>query len=322
MFSELARRLTCCLALFAVIAIPVAITTLGCSREAAPLPPIDNQPPIDDQAKLPLPAGKILPAEEIVSAEEILPAGQPELLAYPLTNQWQTAGPRQKTRAERSFAQLKLREVPVYSGPLFVEDDEEVQLQDPQEVARRAIILWAVALRAEATPREEVVALIEKSNAWDSVSPMERRFLEDPNPDPGLSQALVWRLESLWVMLWALGHADQLDWPSNMCNVPRLVEIMQVQESSQAFITEAKLRSVQEILDAQDLTMRIHWAIRDAGLRERPTIPERLDWSGPFTAVPVTQCPGVGVVEERHHALNWLVKFLNPANWDRVDTPT
>jgi hypothetical protein len=30
----------------------------------------------------------------------------------------------------------------------------------------------------------------------------------------------------------------------------------------------------------------------------------------------------VGVVEQRHHTLNWLVNFLNPENWDNVDTPT
>ena len=301
MFSKLASAstcLSCCLAL-------IAVTTLGCSREASPpVPPVN-------QAKLPVPA------------EEILPPAQPELLTYPSTEQWQAASPQQKARAERSFAQLKSREVPVYGGPLFVADDTEAQLQAPQEVARRAIVLWAVALRAESTPREEVIALIEKADAWDSVSPMERSFLEDPAPDPGLSQALVWRLESLWVMLWALGHVDQLDWPSDMCNVPRLVEIMRAQESSPSFITNAELRSVEKILDAQDLTMRIHWAIRDASLREPSTIPEQLDWSGAFTPVPDrASVQGIGVVEERHHALNWLVKFLNPENWDRVDTPT
>ena len=297
MLSKLLRFLTFCLAM-------VAITAVGCSREEAPVAPVAKQ------AELPLPA------------EEILPPAQPDALAYPSTQQWQAAGPRQRARADRSFAQLKLREVPVYGGPLIVEDDEEVRLQDPQEVARRAIILWAVALRAEATPKEEVIALIEKANAWDSVSPMERKFLEDPNPDPDMSRALVWRLESLWVMLWALGHLDQLDWPHDMCNVPRLVEIMRVQESSPTFITDAKLRSVEEILDAQDLTMRIHWAIRDASLADQPRVPQRLVWSGLITWLPVAQCPGVGVVEERHYALNWLVQFLHPENWDQVDTPT
>lgn len=37
--------------------------------------------------------------------------------------------------------------------------------------------------------------------------------------------------------------------------------------------------------------------------------------------VPVTQSAAVGVVAERHHALNWLVRFMD-ADWDDVDTPT
>ena len=107
-----------------------------------------------------------------------------------------------------------------------------------------------------------------------------------------------------------------------MCNVPRLVEIMRAQESDPAFIQEATLRGVDQILDAQDLTMRINWAIRETSLREQATIPLRLDWSGEVNWVPIAQCPGVGVTEERHHALNWLVQFLAPKNWDEVDTPT
>jgi hypothetical protein len=30
----------------------------------------------------------------------------------------------------------------------------------------------------------------------------------------------------------------------------------------------------------------------------------------------------VGVVEQRHYTLNWLVNYLDPKNWDCVDTPT
>ena len=241
---------------------------------------------------------------------------------YPSPETWEHANDRQRRRAMRSFEQLKKRDVPVYPGPLFVSDDKEVNLQSPKDVASRTLVLWAVELRAEGMPQQEALDLIEGLDLWDSVSPEEKRFLQDDDSDPEESQTLVWRLESIWVLLWALGYIDELSWPSGMCNVPKLVEILKPHESNPAFITDAKLRSKAEILDAQDLIMRIHWAIRDSHLNHGGTIPEDLDGSQDHNAVSVTMSAAVGVVEQRHYALNWLVNFLEPEDWDHVDTPT
>ena len=241
---------------------------------------------------------------------------------YPSPDKWEHANDRQRQRALRSFAQLKKRDVPVFPGPLFVNDDEETKLQTAQDVARRTLVLWAVELRAEGVPQKEALGLIDKLDLWDSVSPEEKRFLQEENPDPEECQELVWRLESIWVLLWALGYIEELDWPSGMCDVPKLVEILKPHESSADFITNAKLRSKAEILDAQDLIMRIHWAIRDAYLNKAGVIPEGLDWSKDGDVVSVTMSAEVGVVEQRHYTLNWLVNYLDPKDWDHVDTPT
>ena len=243
-------------------------------------------------------------------------------IAYPSPDSWEHANDRQRQRAARSLKQLRTREVPVYSGPLFVDDDETVNLQTPQDVARRCLVLWAVELRAEGIPKDEARGLIDQLDLWKSVSPEEKRFLEEDHPDPDESQKLVWRLESIWVLLWALGYVDELDWPDDMCDVTKLVEIIKPQEANPEFITGAKLRSKAEILDAQDLTMRIHWAIRDAYLNQGGMIPADLDWSKDDDAIHVSRSPAVGVVEQRHYTLNWLVRFLNPEDWDHVDTPT
>jgi hypothetical protein len=171
-------------------------------------------------------------------------------------------------------------------------------------------------------PQAEARAILDKLNLWDAVSPKEKAFLDDPNPSEEVCQALVWRLESLWILTWALGYIDDPTWPDDMCDVPRLAAILSKYEGDPAFIAKAKLRPISELLDAQDLTMRIHWAIRDAVLRQGGMIPETLDWSGDPEFVPVTMSAAVGVVEQRHYALNWLLNFLKPKNWDEVDTPT
>ena len=66
---------------------------------------------------------------------------------------------------------------------------------------------------------------------------------------------------------------------------------------------------------------KVHWAIRDAWLNKRP-VPANLDWSSPAERLPAEECAAVGVVEQRHHTLNWLACFGGEDDWDRVDTPT
>jgi hypothetical protein len=68
--------------------------------------------------------------------------------------------------------------------------------------------------------------------------------------------------------------------------------------------------------------MRIHWGVRDAYLHQDGILPVGLDWSQDDDWIPSTLSAEVGVVEQRHHTLNWLVNFLDPKNWDKVDTPT
>jgi hypothetical protein len=242
--------------------------------------------------------------------------------SYPDPATWKYANKRQAQRAARSFNALRQRAVPVYPGPLFVHDDEEVSIQPADEVARRVLVLWVVVHRAEGVPRLEVLEMIDSLELWSTVSPSEERFLQNENPSQDECKQLVWRLESIWVLMWVLGYVDKLEWPSEMCDVPKLATLVRPHEADAAFVSAARVRSTAEILDAQDLTMRIHWAIRDAYLHQGGMIPEHLDWSAGCEYVPVHLAAVVGVVEQRHYTLNWLLNFLNPQDWDHVDTPT
>lgn len=234
---------------------------------------------------------------------------------YPSPSTWKHASTRQKDRAERSFAKLRRRHVPVYGGPLLVDDDEEVTAQSPQDIARRTLVLWAVALKADGTQPGEAREIIENFDLWKYVSPNEK-------PSPEENQDLVWRFECLWVLMWSLGYIDDLNWPNEMCDVDKLTKLLIEHEGDPTFISAAKLSSTRELLDAQDLTMRIHWAIRNVYLQQGGMIPEELDWSGGPEYVPVTLSAAALVVQERHHVLNWLVNFLGPESWDDVDTST
>jgi hypothetical protein len=242
--------------------------------------------------------------------------------SYPSPSDWQHANERQRNRALRSFEEMRKRAVPVYSGPLFVSDDDEVETQSPQDVARRTMVLWAVELRAEGVPRPETLGILDRLELWDSVSPLEKDFLRKENPSQSECRPFVWRLESIWVLLWSLGYLERLDWPTKMCDVPRIAKILGPCEADPEFINSASLRPKSQILDNQDLIMRLRWAIRNAFLNEGGMLPVGLDWLESHDRVPVTMSAEVGIVEQRHHTLNWLVNFLDPIDWDSVDTPT
>ncbi len=227
--------------------------------------------------------------------------------------------PAQAARYRRVLAELDRRKVPTLSGALFIDDDEETTLREPAEVARRLLVLSAVTYLADGGDRLKARKLVDCNGLWPHVSPEERTLLDAEATDDDLARKLLWRLEGMWVLTWALGHLD-LPWPAGFCDVPRLTTTVMDCEKQADFISKAKLRPKEEVLDAVQLTLLQHWAIRDAYIHQRH-IPVDLDWTGGAEMMPVVGCPTTGVVAERHHALNWLVRFGN-ADWDDVDTPT
>lgn len=230
-------------------------------------------------------------------------------------------GGGKKPRHERVNASLKKRGVPTYAEPLWSPDDAEVTLREPGQVAQRVFALWAVSLRGEGISTKEIwTEFLDRTMVEPWFTGEERRFLNQDTPDPTEAADLVWRLESMWVLVWALGHLPRLSWVDQMCDTRQLMEIVVPASTDSTFVNHAKLRSKSEILDARELAMRQHWAIRDAYLNQRQ-IPANLDWKNPTEMIPAAPSMAGRLVEERHHCLNWLIRFGN-TDWDNVDTPT
>ncbi|HEY7314476.1 MAG TPA: DUF4272 domain-containing protein [Gemmataceae bacterium] len=210
--------------------------------------------------------------------------------------------PAQEARYRRVLAELERRKVPTLSGALFIDDDEETTLREAAEVARRLLVLSAVTYLADGGDRNKAQELIERNDLWPHVTPEERRLLEAEETDPDLARKLLWRLECLWVLAWTLGKLE-LPWPAGFCDVSRLTATVMDCESQSDFVDSAALRPKAEILDALQLTLLQHWAVRDAFLHQR-AIPIDLDWSREAEMMLVRGCPTTGVVAERHHVLN------------------
>lgn len=182
-------------------------------------------------------------------------------------------------------------------------------MRDAAAVTQRMLALFAVALRAEMLAAGDTPPALEAMDTRlpgvaAALSPQERAFFAQPAPEPQQLANFGWRYESLAVLQWALGLAEALPEPTDLCDVP-LAAQRALEHAEAATRPSLTLRPVPELLDALDRHLRLHWAVRQAGQSEQPP---------PAGIVP-------GVVYERHYTLNWLLHFED-ADWDEVDTPT
>ena len=209
-------------------------------------------------------------------------------------------------RKQRSDATLVALEIPVLASLPAIEDEIEVELRPAADVLGRCAALFACALRAESLadgqppiPVSEVLQRVPL--ATDQLSPEERAFLDAEPPGRQTIVNMVWRYEALGALMWSIGLLPELPLPTALVDVPRVARIMLDLDPTQP----VSLRPDAEILDSLDLTFRLHWAATNARVTNKPP-PADLDG---------------GVIQERHHALNWLIRFEGAA-WDDVTTPT
>lgn len=211
-----------------------------------------------------------------------------------------------KARVEASLEEMGIL-VPPHLPPVVGE--AEVELRSIDETARRALALFLVVRRAASLLDYGGLlsqAELERRSpiAAAALSPREREFLAAATPSQQEVVNFCWRVEALHLLLWAIGGALNLPFPSHVCSLPDLEKFME-SVSEAEFLAHASFRATGSILDALDMHLRCHWSIVER--RKRGELDEH--------------DPLGDVVPERHHALNWLVRFEN-ADWDDTQTPT
>ncbi|MBC8136750.1 MAG: DUF4272 domain-containing protein [Fibrella sp.] len=209
-------------------------------------------------------------------------------------------------RKQRNIARLKELHIPTIDWLPYIAESE-IGLRPARAVAERAVTLCACAVHAETLRSGETESfakqLLEDVGLAHTLSPNERRFLDDPKPGEYTVIQFAWRYEACAVLLWALGETD-LPYPTVICDVPLVARTARDLATTER-LNDALLRAKDEILDQLDMIYRLHWAVRDAQINAR-TVPGGLD---------------PGVVMERHFALNWLTD-AEETPWDDTDTST
>jgi len=188
-----------------------------------------------------------------------------------------------------------------------IESIDQARFRSPQEVARRAVLLLAVAALAFGKEGDPLVEWLHREGLMQHASKQEREFFEDPERFEELGQQLSWRVEALMVLAWALCLLDDLGLPEEQCSAADLFpHLPAFGESTADFIASAKLRDGEELLDFSDLIYRAHWAARDARIGNGAN-------PGPID---------ISICMEWHHAINWITCADDEDDWDRVPTST
>jgi hypothetical protein len=131
-------------------------------------------------------------------------------------------------------------------------------------------------------------------------------FLESKGPTRQQTTNATWRAEALLPLLWALGRIKSLTPATSICDLQLVQSVLPTLfTSTSEFISRATLRSEDDISEAHEAVYQAHWSVRDAQIKKRP----------------VPNGYHAGVIQERHHALNWLIGYCGQ-DWDDITTDT
>lgn len=209
-----------------------------------------------------------------------------------------------EARKAKTEARLARERIPFLRSLPGIASESATTLRSAEETGIRIACLFGVVGTAFDPDDGVFRDALKKHALWEHLTPREVAFLAAPGCDAQAALDLTWRLEGMFLLMWATELVDDLPLPREETEPGQVVaRFPGVDESPWPFIRELRLRPIPEILDAADLLFRLRWATRQAGPERSPP---------PSGLIP-------GVVEEWHHAIHWLT-CAGDADWDDVRT--
>lgn len=187
-------------------------------------------------------------------------------------------------------------------------DDENIEeeFRTAAECAKRCVVLYGVVAVAHGDDLSLVVRWLEEQKLWGEVSLEEKAFLNCESPTEKQITNSTWRIEALYLLLWSLSRVKNASNLSALCNAVEVqAESRFYLKDVQEFINSARLIDESAVYGLNEEIYQAHWKIRDAQIRGQ-SLPGDLN---------------PRVVQERHHAINWLMGNCGQ-EWDDVTTDT
>lgn len=219
-----------------------------------------------------------------------------------------------RLRKERSIELLRAHNVPYIAHLPVIETSDTVRIRTADEIANRAVAcLLTVQVACDAAggrtglkkSRKFFGEKLAEFGVEGFLTRKERRIFNDKCTAQEFCN-MTWKYEAYWVLLWALGIVEKLDYPSEVCDCEVAINAVSDCSGMDEFMAKVRLRSISEILDEADLIFRYDWACVDARIHG--------------DEAPAGLNPDV--VFERHCGLNWLIDTVGAQDWDNVATNT
>lgn len=210
-----------------------------------------------------------------------------------------------KKNSENQLSNLGIKYNP---GLPITYENNDITLRSPKEIAAKTVSLWfLINLTNDPSSenKKDTLGLIKQFGLLDTVSTCDLEFLTNNNHSEQDIIDLTWRTETIKTLYWALNLIPNLGTPIEDESVYNISEdIVEKYPSPEVFISNAKLRSKEEILNETDFIYRLHWASRPHR-RSDQNVPANYDYS---------------VIRERDFALRWIT---NPnIDWDEITLDT
>lgn len=210
-------------------------------------------------------------------------------------------------RKEETEALLRTHGIPYNPGLPCIESEDETELRSAEELGIRMFCLFCVIGRAYHWKDLSYGQFLKRFCLWPHLSPEELEYLSSHVPDRQTALDLTWRVEALFLIMWAVRLFETLPLPINQTyNEDLISKFPSFKRSPWPFIQSLQMRSKSELLDASDLLYRLHWATRQAFV-EGQDPPAGLD---------------PRIVYQWHYAINWITQYDGEVEWDDVTTDT
>lgn len=180
-----------------------------------------------------------------------------------------------------------------------MEEDEQVNIRTAREIGQRLLVLSYLNCFAwQPDWREPVMTALIDEGLWKFATSREKSIFNGGAPSEDDLDYVLWRNESIWVLLWSLGTMPDLGLPTKNVDMQEMISLIpSLFEDTESFLTSAVVRSHAEIMQQADLHFRLCWAVRASDESGLPPPPVE-----------------AGVAFERHFAFGWIKGVR--AEWD------
>ena len=220
-----------------------------------------------------------------------------------------------KRRIESKLISYGIRNQRISYLPYLDHSNETFQTE--YEAGCRMMILYALSEVAhELKARNYIIDWLKNEGIWNRVSPMEKEFLTQSNPDRNIIIRMSWRIEASLTLGWCFSLISDLPDLNEEENRGIIEEfeksIPEIGDSLLLFLSKLEFRDLNEIYEENLFNELATSYFRD------------LLFNGNLDESSINR----SISFERHQVLNWLRKSyaeecdLPGISWDETDTST